>query len=359
MSEDAVQRPSSLVSSFAPADAPLAVASPPTIVLDKVADETWIPLTQTSVISGGHGPLKRQADCPFQAFSVHRLHARELSIAGRGLSPGDRGSLLHKVMERLWSPQQSGKDTSSHVHLTSHRDLLNAAFTGTLRPLVAEHTAAAIRWLNAEHADSWQRAYLKAEEERVIDLVMDWLAVESARQPFQVAAAEQKTNIHVGDLTLDIRADRIDTVPGGALLIDYKTGEVSTASWEGSRPEQPQLPLYAAFGDIQNLIGAVFAQVRRPKPGFKGRVDDARANLSDALEAKDPLRKDSYTPDLVEEWRNTLVNLAEGFVRGEAQVDPNVYPKSCQYCPLHGLCRVAESRGSGTLQDPLDEEEAE
>jgi probable DNA repair protein len=353
MSEEAVQRPSSLVSSFASTDKTTGVEKPRTISLETVADDTWVPLTHTGVAPGGQSALQNQANCPFQAFVLRRLGVRDLSIAGRGLSPGDRGNLIHRVMEAVWS-----KDAGGHVHLTSHADLLNAISAGTLRPLVAEHTAAAIRSLNAEHGDPWQRAYLKAEEDRAIDLVMDWLTMETARQPFQVARVEERATIQVGDLALSVRADRIDQVAGGELLIDYKTGEVSTASWEGPRPEQPQLPLYAAFGNARSLIGAVFAQIRPSKMAFKGRVDDAGANLSSTLDAK-RLITAPYTAELVEEWRNTLLNLAESFVRGEAQVDPHVYPRSCLYCSLHGVCRVAESRGSGTVQDPGDEEGTE
>lgn len=353
MSEDAVQRPSSLVSTFAAASGATGVETPRAIPLEPVADDGWVPLEHTGVAPGGQSALQNQANCPFQAFVLRRLGVRELSIAGRGLSPGDRGNLIHRVMEGVWS-----KDIGGHVHLTSHTDLLNATSAGTLRPLVAEHTAAAIRSLNAEHGDPWQRAYLKAEEARAIELVMDWLTVESARQPFQVLTVEEKTTIQVGDLALSVRADRIDQVAGGELLIDYKTGEVSTASWEGPRPEQPQLPLYAAFGNAKNLIGAVFAQMRPSKMAFKGRVEDARANLSDTLDAKRMVTA-PYTVDLVEEWHGTLRHLAESFVRGEAQVDPHLYPKSCQYCSLHGVCRVAECRGTGTSEDASQDEGAE
>jgi probable DNA repair protein len=353
MSEDAMQRPSPLVSSFAAADIPIASEEEHAMGLETVVDESWVPLTGTGVAPGGQSALKRQANCPFQAFVFHRLGARELAVAGRGLSPGERGTLIHRVMQNIWS-----QDIDGHVHLSNHADLLQAKDTGALGPLVAKHTAAAIRWLNADHGDPWQRAYLNAEEERARDLVMDWLIVESARRPFQVTAVEEEINIVVGGLPLKVRADRIDQVPGGELLIDYKTGEVSTASWEGPRPEQPQLPLYAAFG-TKRLIGVVFAQVRQLNLVFKGRVNDARANLSETLEAKDPLLTEPYTPDQVEEWRGVLVNLAETFVRGEAQVDPHVYPKSCQYCPLQGVCRVAELRGHGMIQDAADEEEAE
>jgi probable DNA repair protein len=354
MSDESLQRPSPLVSSFASATFELTAPAPRTISLETVPDDTWVPLLNAGLSSGGQMPLKRQAECPFQAFVFHRLGVRELPVAGRGLSPADRGNLFHRVMQGIWS-----EDIGGCTHLAGHADLLHATFAGTLRPLVAGHTAAAIRWLGAECGDPWQRAYLKAEEERTIDLVMDWLAIEATRQPFQVAQVEERNSIFVGELALTVRADRIDDVAGGKLLIDYKTGEVSTASWDGPRPEQPQLPLYAAFGHAERLVGAVFAQVRRPKLAFKGRVDDARTNLSDKLAAKDAQLVDVYNAELVEQWRGTLVNLSESFVRGEAQVDPHVYPKSCQYCPLDGVCRVVELRGTAVPPDTVDEEDAE
>jgi probable DNA repair protein len=354
MSDESVQRPSPLVSSFAPA--PFAVAAPArrTVSLETVADDTWVPLLNAGLSSGGHTPLKRQAECPFQAFVFHRLAVRELPVAGRGLSPADRGNLFHKVMQGVWS-----EDVGGYTHLTSHADLLHATVAGTLRPLVAGHTAAAIRWLGAECGDPWQRAYLNAEEERTIDLVMDWLGIEANRRPFHVAQVEERSSIFVGELALTVRADRIDDVAGGKLLIDYKTGEVSTTSWDGPRPEQPQLPLYAAFGHADDLVGAVFAQVRRPKLVFKGRVDDPRANLSEKLTAKDALLIEAYDPEMVEQWRGTLLNLSQSFVRGEAQVDPHVYPRSCQYCPLDGVCRVVELRGTPVPPDTADEEDTE
>lgn len=354
MSDESVQRPSPLVSNFAPATFTVSAQPPRTLSLETVADDTWVPLLNAGLSSGGHTPLKRQAECPFQAFVFQRLAVRELPVAGRGLSPADRGNLFHKVMQGVWS-----EDIGSCTHLTSHADLLHVTATGTLRPLVAGHTAAAMRWLGAECGDPWQRAYLKAEEERTIDLVLDWLAIEATRQPFHVAQVEERSSIFVGELALTVRADRIDDVAGGKLLIDYKTGEVSTTSWDGARPEQPQLPLYAAFGHADDLVGAVFAQVRPSKLAFKGRVADPRTNLSDKLAAKDAQLIGAYNPEMVEQWRGILLNLSESFVRGEAQVDPHVYPKSCQYCPLDDVCRVVELRGTPVPPDTADEEETE
>ncbi|HEX6771752.1 MAG TPA: PD-(D/E)XK nuclease family protein, partial [Acidobacteriaceae bacterium] len=166
MSDEAAQRPSSLVNQFAPATVTIPDRSQPHIALETVQDNHWIPFSGGAVASGGQMALKRQANCPFQAFVFQRLQVRELSIAGRGLSPSDRGRLLHKVMELIWSKE-------AEPHLSSHADLRSAMMTGTLRPLVAAHTEAAMRWLNPAHGDPWQRAYLKAEKERTVSLVLD------------------------------------------------------------------------------------------------------------------------------------------------------------------------------------------
>jgi ATP-dependent helicase/nuclease subunit B len=341
-SAESIQRPSSLISRFAPLTMMAAAKPQDTITLDPVDDVTWVPFTGT-VAPGGQRALKHQADCPFQAFALLRLRIDELPIAGRGLSPATRGNLVHRVLERVWS-----RDTGDHLHLQGHAGLLAARASGTLRPLVAAHATAEIDRLAISDDEAWQRAYLDAEKTRLIAVVMEWLDYEAERQPFTVAAVEETVHLQVGELALKVRIDRIDEVAGGKLLIDYKTGEVSPNSWEGARLDQPQLPLYAAYGGTENLVGAVFAQVRRPDPIFKGRVADAMSNLAASLK-EDDKQIAPYTPDVVEEWRSALEQLAAGFARGEAVVDPRSYPKTCRFCELPGLCRIAEQRGSESL----------
>jgi hypothetical protein len=73
----------------------------------------------------------------------------------------------------------------------------------------------------------------------------------------------------------------------------------------------------------------------------------------------DPLLTEPYTPELVDEWRATLSDLSGSFVRGEAQIDPHVYPVSCRYCALGALCRVAEARALDNTDDEAEEEEVE
>jgi len=60
-----------------------------------------------------------------------------------------------------------------------------------------------------------------------------------------------------------------------------------------------------------------------------------------------------YTDAMRDEWTTALLNLAEDFLRGEAAVDPRDGRKTCEFCPLPGLCRIAEV--PGVLKESTEE----
>src|SRR5690606_18807517 len=53
-------------------------------------------------VKGGSAVFKLQAACPFRAFAELRLGARELRQADIGLDAMARGSLMHRVLEKVW-----------------------------------------------------------------------------------------------------------------------------------------------------------------------------------------------------------------------------------------------------------------
>ncbi len=322
-------------------------------VIDTFSDDALLPWPLDRP-AGGQDVLAKQAACPFQAFASRRLGARELSSAERGLSPAQRGNLLHETLESIWSASLPG-----HPALRSHEDLIAAEMNGTLQPLIVEHIRIAMRTVSALGVERWQQAYLEAEESRLVSLVTEWLALERARTPFTVEECEKRLDVTVGDLKLRLRADRIDRVADGRALLDYKTGAVTPNKWEGDRPQEPQLPLYAAYGGIDDLAGALLAQVRSGESSFKGRVRDPRRNLCATLKASNPLFKEPYSEELRDTWRDTLASLAEGFAQGEAQVNPKDYPKTCEYCAFASLCRVAETSAALRQEASVDAEPAE
>jgi ATP-dependent helicase/nuclease subunit B len=310
-----------------------------TETLEEIADNSSMLPWPREQTAGGSEVLRSQAACPFQAFAINRLRAESLNSREWGLSAAERGNLLHEVMRRLWS----GPAPQS---LRTHDDLTAAIAQNRLGEILDGHIAAVFaKLLHDSSNDAWMQAYLASEMQRLHARLEEWLQVEAHRRPFSVEACEQKLrNVHVGDLRLNMRADRIDLLTDGSrLLLDYKTGEVSAAAWKGERLEEPQLPLYAVYGNVEHVSGLLFAQIRAGKTRFQGRVRDALTQLDADLKASSGLVKEPYSETMRDDWKNTLLNLAEDFLHGNAVVDPRD-SKVCSHCPLPGMCRIAESQ---------------
>jgi ATP-dependent helicase/nuclease subunit B len=357
--KDAELRPSPLVAGLFPAGSepePARAAEEPfeSPALESVEDDAGVPAWPPERNAGGADVLRRQAACPFQAFAAKRLRAEALDESEWGISPSEKGKLLHVVMQRLFS-------STEPLPIRSRDDLVTAIDTKQLPGILEAHIDAAMRdQFGALPSDPWQQACLAAEKRRLLIRIGDWLALEAGRQPFAVESCEERLpDVHIGNLKLNLRADRIDLLPDGSrLLLDYKTGNVSTASWDGERPGDPQLPLYAAYGNVENVSGVLFARIRSGKIDFEGRVRNAQAQLSADIRGKKALVTHPYSEAMRHEWALALAHLGDEFLRGEAAVAPRD-TKVCDFCDFHSLCRVAESPLVPVTVDENGEEEAD
>ncbi|HYK36444.1 PD-(D/E)XK nuclease family protein [Alloacidobacterium sp.] len=292
-------------------------------------------------IAGGADLLRDQAACPFRAFATRRLAAQPLNRTEWGLDAAERGSLLHSILENIWSPE-----TSEEFRIGSLDDLRRAIASGRLDKILRYHIGNEFSDLAHEHSeDPWMQAYLESEQHRLLVRLRDWMQYEAKRQPFTVDKVEEKLkDVSVGPLKLNLRADRIDRLPNGShLLVDYKTGKVSASAWKSERPDEPQLPLYAVYGNVEHVNGLLFAQIRAGDTGFVGRAANAQQTLMADLPANSSLVNQPLDNAMQHAWRQALLQLAEEFLAGEASVDPKHGKESCTYCPLPGLCRVAET----------------
>ncbi len=348
--KDAELRPSPLIASLFPAETQPQPASMPRPVseqpkLDEIPDSSGLLPWPREQNAGGSDVLKLQAACPFQAFAAKRLRAQPLDDTEWGISPSEKGNLLHEVMRRLFDPADS-----SALH--NRDDIVTAIATKQLPGLLVAHIDAAIEEkFSSSPRDPWQQACLAAEKRRLKTRIEAWLNLEADRQPFTVEACEEKLpDVHVGDLRLRLRADRIDLLADNTrLLIDYKTGQISTSGWEGDRPDDPQLPLYAAYGNVENLSGVLFARIRAGKTAFEGHVRDAQKQLSANTPLKNALVTEPYSGAMRDQWAVALAKLAEEFLHGEAAVAPE--PHACDYCHFHSLCRITELNPVPTALD--------
>lgn len=274
---------------------------------------------------GGTAIFAHQAACPFRAFAQLRLGADALDSAQPGLSPLDRGILIHEVLERVWA------ELRSHQGLMSVQD-------NALKTTVRNAVQGSIADMASKKRALRQSRFAAIEQFRLERIVTEWLELEKQRQPFTVLRQEEERQVTIGGIDLTIRADRVDRLDDGTfVVIDYKSGEHSPSEWDGDRPEDPQLPLYATASEAA-LSGVFFGILKVGKSRFTGLA------ISETVVPKvKPRLSDIPFPERVDAWRGILQRLATDFRDGNAKVDPKNPQKTCKYCSLPGLCRIGEA----------------
>lgn len=318
-------------------------------VLEVVDEEPAIPFQGTKVRSGVTF-LKHQAACPFRAFAEMRLAAEAVEEADTGLPATAQGTILHQVLQLFWDEMKSQK----HLLETAEeecREILRAHIQASLGPF-------------RERADeSWQRALLDIEADRIERRLMQWLEVEKRRPDFAVVETEATLeSMHLAGLELRCRIDRIDQVEEGRVLLDYKTGKVESKACDGERPDEPQLPAYAVLrqdsaSDETPLAGIAFARLH-PRNVDLSVVGAVAGVFPVAPGARINPRGDLSPQGMQQQqevWRTTLTRLAEDFVAGVVVVDPKNGGQTCRYCGQSLLCRVREADAA---EDSSDETES-
>jgi len=181
--------------------------------------------------------------------------------------------------------------------------------------------------------------FAELERKRLARLGHEWFEkVEKQRPPFSVVSTEEKRPIVFSGVTFDARIDRMDRLEsGGHAIVDYKTGrgKLSATRWQGERPDEPQLPLYAVSAK-EEITAVVFARFLPGDMRFVGLSRDDKAL------PKVPKAKDGWQP-LLRDWKKEAERLGQSFAAGDASVDPkrNI-DVTCRYCGLETLCRVFE-----------------
>jgi ATP-dependent helicase/nuclease subunit B len=290
------------------------------------------PLTGSSA-AGGRTVLKLQAACPFRAFAEIRLHARGVDAPDDGPDASERGKLLHSVMKALWEKMRTWRT-------------LNALADDELTASIQEAIDAGLRECASSFRGQLGEQFREVERGRLLPLVLVWLAEERRRMPFEVIALEEKRECEIGGLKVNVTRDRVDQLDDGRrIVLDYKTGEVKSNLWEGDRPDDPQLPIYAMIEGEAPLAGVAFAQLKAGQVGFRG-VQSENGLLPGKNITTLPAGggKTSGLEAETERWRIVLSRLAEDFLAGEAGVDPKSGHKTCRFCALPSFCRIAERR---------------
>lgn len=273
----------------------------------------------------GTSLFKLQAACPFRAFAELRLGAKAPDRPEPGLNALDRGQLVHRILERLW------KQLRSHQGLVTINE-------EQLAELVRAQAGSEIREFSRFRRILRNARFAAIEQERMERVIGQWLLLEKQRQPFTMLEQEEGRRVTLGGLRMNIRADRVDQLENGELVIlDYKTGECRPSDWDGPRPDEPQLPVYAATVDSP-VAGVFFGRLKTGAFGFRGLAGSV--GIVPGVKAPDdqpPLE------ETIEEWREVLDRLGREFKAGHAIVDPKQPRQTCRHCALPALCRIGQA----------------
>jgi len=282
-------------------------------------------LADSTQSKGGVGIIKDQSACPFKAFAHYRLQARELNEPEPGIDAMLRGSLVHACLELLWDEL---KTQQALLNLTEQQRV-NCVRKVTL--MVVEK--------QSQYEPVLAGRFGQLEAERLQQVLLDWLLVDAAREPFAVSQVEFKQAININKLHINTTIDRIDTLQNGTMaIIDYKTGSARPSAWFSERMEEPQLPLYSVFSehDIQSIA---FAQVKKGDHKYAGITNSEGSFGVLKMIEKEKASTANWDTQLTQ-WKNSITSLANEYMSGYAAVVPS--KKACDYCDLSSLCRVSE-----------------
>jgi len=290
-------------------------------------DENLTPVPPYAV-KGGTYLLKEQAMCPFRAYAHFRMHVRALETPAEGVDMRVRGSLLHLLLQHFWE------------EVKLQEQLLQLS-TEQCRLLLTKHCHAIMQ--NNKHAYV-PKSLHDLELNRLVKLALEWLEIDKDRPAFRVLSVEEREVLQVGPLHINTVADRVDKIlpNAGVVLLDYKTGTVAFKDILGEHLLEPQLPVYALYGQHQPIVGFAVAQVRTGACALKGTCVSVAGTGEDKLPPLPVKSMDVPAWDAARtQWRAQLDTLAQDIAAGRADVAP-IQDSVCQFCDLSSLCRIKQ-----------------
>jgi hypothetical protein len=279
--------------------------------------------------------LERYALCPFQYLldSVLRVHAHDDPVDVEGITPRDRGSLVHEVLEtfvgeQLGRPPDQPWSEEDRRRLEQVLDEVGEEFRArgmTGRDLGWELESAAIR--------RWLGAVLDRDDDERAQRGMSPAAVElmfgdDANPPAEVALPDGR-RLHFRGMV-----DRIDRAEDGTLLVlDYKTGKgTSYRPVDDDRLDRGrrlQLPIYA------DAARRAFAEDGEP-PG----VDAYYWFVEES--GRKAWRGGPVDDEVQERFESVVGTIVDGIESGRFPANPGdesyFGPTHCGFCDYNRVC---------------------
>ena len=297
------------------------------VPLESIDDSVGLATNLPNQQAGGVSLLEQQASCPLKAHLNHKLGIRPLEGEAEGLTPGERGGVLHEGLKHLFSSLR----TSDQINL------LTAVDREVLIEAAADEAA---RGLKAPVRERVGLSTLDLERQRLIGILAAWLEVEGSRDiSFTVELSEESLEWDCDGLNLSLKVDRVDRLSTGQrIVIDYKSSAGQSAiDWSQSPLKSPQLPCYSqVITDVETIA---IGQVSINEPGYLTLGADIGLDDADKKSKKAMDRAGvSELAGLKDQWLVDLRSLVSAFVNGSGTPTPST--SACRYCHYAAICRA-------------------
>jgi ATP-dependent helicase/nuclease subunit B len=297
--------------------------------VERYADEPGLPWAHGQPLPAGTRAIELQSLCPFRAYAQLRLGAEPVETPLPGITPRERGQLLHRALELVW------RNLGGSAGLASAR--ARQALTALIAASIAQAAEEILSREAGEVTDAsglaqLRRAAIEREQGRAARVIQQLCELEATRAPFAIREVEAAHHLEIGGAAINVRIDRIDRLQDGThAIIDYKSGRTVTPDWELERITHPQLLVYLLAAGVP--VSALAVAHLHPKAvAFKG-IGAGEAALPGLATAE-------HWAQQREVWRQQVAQLAADFMRGHAAVEP--MDKACDHCHLHAFCRIGE-----------------
>jgi RecB family exonuclease len=279
--------------------------------------------------------LQSYAQCPHRWFAAKALRLSELEEVDEDLTPLERGSLAHEIVEAFYrarADDESLEDEAGRRRLAACVEEALAHFPADTLIGAARRAAFTEGLLDDGPRRGMLVRFLDIERERARD---GW-RVADVEWSFGEGDTRFALDTPFGPVRVTGRIDRIDHHPEhGVLVFDYKTGTPPSGPRDHGRLFQLAVYVDAGRGSHPALAreswdAAYYAL------GVKDDAFGPRKSLGEARDLQDALTE-------VRAQIGRIVASAAGGAFPLTVMD-DVGQAPCKYCAFQDLCRVRESR---------------
>lgn len=274
------------------------------------------------------------SDCPAQWFLSSALFIDEEDTDAELFNPRYIGIICHRILERLYQRIRENDRVFISAHLADYREWAESIFNETV------HSQTDFRGpLAAPFIESIKKRSLKS-----VDFVLAFDAEKlDGYTPYLMEGELQHRS---GDILYHGLVDRIayQEAEGRAVIIDYKTGKVPSATdYTSGAMRDFQMPMYIFLAENrlkQEVLHAFFLGITKEERRYI--VNDKEVIPQDS--SRSSKTREEFEPSI-----QAFLQIAQAYAQQVGMEDfrkpAAVQWQDCMGCPFHTICRTTFTVG--------------